>query len=64
MSPFGLRVALRTVFDALADVARLGFLTPQSRESFAPQINGNRGRMTFFADYRWNSMPRSCRLRS
>src|SRR6266566_2506789 len=31
MSQFGLRVALRTIVDLLADVARLGFLALHSR---------------------------------
>ena len=35
MSQFGLRVALRTVVDVFADVARLGLLTLQSRTQLA-----------------------------
>jgi putative transposase len=37
MSQFGLRVALRTVFDVLADVARLGALTLHSRTQLAAE---------------------------
>jgi hypothetical protein len=38
MSQFGLRAALRTVVDALADVARLGLLTLRSRTQLASFI--------------------------
>ena len=37
MSQFGLRAALRTVVDVLADIARLGFLTLHSHTQLAAE---------------------------